>query len=104
MNSGDVVVVEFAMLWPLQVLIPYVVMRRDVAALPSADRARAWPDATIGVAALLGGPLAVPVHFLLAHRSLRGAALGVAWTAAMFLVLVALDTLLLAVLPMDTPP
>lgn len=104
MTPDDAVVVELLVLGPLQVLAPWWLARRDLSALPPASQARAWPEATLGSAALLVGPLALLLHFPLARRSLKGVALGVAWTAALLLALSALDWALLRVLPIDEPP
>ncbi len=104
MTPDDALIIELSVLGPLQVLIPWWLARRDLAALPPASRARAWPDATLGSAALLLGPLALLAPFPLARRSLKGFGLGLCWTAAVVLMLSALDWALAGVLPVDAPP
>ncbi|HOU92324.1 MAG TPA: hypothetical protein PLU22_14830 [Polyangiaceae bacterium] len=104
MTPDDALIVELAVLGPLQVLVPWWLARRDLASLPPASRARAWPEATLGSAALLLGPFALLAYFPLARRSLKGFGLGLCWTTAVILGLSALDWALSGVLPVDAPP
>ncbi len=63
------------------------------------QRARAWPVASRRIAVVFFSPLSLPLHFLRTRRSARGLLLAIAWTLALFVVLVGVDAALDAVLP-----
>lgn len=87
MTSGDALLLEQLAVGLPGCFASWWLVRRDLAALPPQSLARAWPDATIALAALTLGPLAVLVHFLMAHRSVRGAARGLLLTVALTAIL-----------------
>jgi hypothetical protein len=60
------------------------------------QRERAWPDASRGTVECspLFFPLwlvGIPLHFLRTRRNLRGVIEAIVWTAAMFLLLIAIE-------------
>jgi hypothetical protein len=93
----------------LALLIPNVVTWCAVFALFAWDerrmtdeqRARAWPIASRRIAVVFFSPLSVPLHFLRTRRNVRGVALAVLWTVALFAVLILVGTVLDAVFPDD---
>jgi hypothetical protein len=68
----------------LGVIVPALVVRRDLRRLPPPLLARAWPDASVWSAAYLVSALAVIVHFTRTRRSLVGFLLGLGWCAVAF--------------------
>ena len=88
MAEAFVVVVSLV----LNALLPYAIVKWDLARLPEALLARAWTDASFLSAVLVFGPLALPVHFTKTRRSLTGLGLGLSLCA----VSVALESLILA--------
>lgn len=63
----------------LGIVLPALVIRRDLAQLPSEQLALAWNDASLWSAVVTFGPLSMIVHFARTRRSLFGFALGVGW-------------------------
>lgn len=82
----------------LNSLLPYLIVKRDLARLSSERLARAWPEASFLSAVLAFGPLSLPVHFTKTRRSWLGFGLGVLAlvlaVAAQGLVLAGLGALL----------
>src|SRR5580700_6873691 len=95
----------------LALLIPNVIACCAVFALFAWDegrmtdeqRARAWPVASRRIAVVLFSPLCVPLHFVRTRRSLWGVLLAVAWTVALFALLMLVDVALDALLPEGAP-
>jgi hypothetical protein len=54
-------------------------VRRDMRALPPAELARAWNDASFWNAVVAFSLVCIPVHFVRTRRSFLGAAAGVDW-------------------------
>jgi hypothetical protein len=73
----ELVVSLFATAW---------VVRRDMRSLDPEHYRRSWNAASFWSAVVAFGPLCIPVHFIRTRRSLWGALLGVAWTAAVLAV------------------
>jgi hypothetical protein len=68
-TDADLELVTLAVLGPLNVVLPLVIVSLDLRFLLTPDqRARTWPDATLGAAALLIGPLMLPLHFAMSRR------------------------------------
>ncbi len=64
MNPADLEMVVILVVGPLNVVLPLALVALDFRLLlTSEQRARAWPDATLGAAALMIGPLFLPLHF-----------------------------------------
>jgi hypothetical protein len=63
----------------LGILLPALVIRRDLAQLSSDQLAQAWNDASLWSAVVTFGPLSMIVHFARTRRSLLGLALGLGW-------------------------
>ena len=61
----------------LNAVLPYLVVRYDVARLSEERLARSWPQASFLSAVFVFGPLSLPVHFAKTRRSLLGLGLGV---------------------------
>lgn len=83
----------------LGVVVPALVVRRDLRRLPPVQRARAWPDASVWSAAALVSVLAVVVHFTRTRRSVLGFLLGLGWFALAYAGVLGPVLLLDAVLP-----
>ena len=78
----------------LNALLPYLIVRHDLARLSDERLARAWTDASFLAAVYAFGPLSLPVHFAKTRRSLLGLLLGLFW----LVLAVALETALTAAL------
>ena len=65
----------------LNALLPYVIVRYDLARLSDERLSRAWTEASFLSAVLAFGPLALPVHFARTRRSVLGLGLGLALCA-----------------------
>jgi hypothetical protein len=76
----------------LNTLAPIVLVRRDVARLHGEQLARSWPDSSLWSAALMFGPLCIPIHYLRTRRSLLGVLLATFWLGYTLLLLVFLLT------------
>ena len=85
----------------LNALLPYLIVRRDLARLSEERLARAWPPASFLAAVYAFGPLSLPVHFTKTRRSLLGFALGVFWLALSLLAEAAVTAALGALLGID---
>jgi hypothetical protein len=85
----------------LNALLPYLIVRRDLARLSEQRLARAWPQASFLAAVYAFGPLSLPVHFVKTRRSLLGVALGLFWLALTLLAEAAVTAALGAVLGVD---
>jgi hypothetical protein len=72
-------VLLYALQLVLGVVVPGVLVRRDIRRLPPVQRARAWPDASVWSAMALVSVLAVILHFARTRRTLLGFLLGLAW-------------------------
>jgi hypothetical protein len=67
-NEADIELLTMAVVGPLNVVLPLLLVSLDFRLLLTAEqRARTWPDATIGAAALLIGPLMLPFHFAMSR-------------------------------------
>lgn len=72
----------------LNTLAPIVLLRHDIARLRGEQLARSWPDSSMWSAALMFGPLCIPVHYLRTRRSLVGVLLAIFWLVYTLLLLV----------------
>lgn len=57
-------------------MLPYLIVKRDLARLSPEQLSRAWPPASFLSAVLAFGPLSLPVHFTRTRRSVLGFGLG----------------------------
>jgi hypothetical protein len=63
-SPADLEMVVLLILGPLNVVLPLGLVALDFRFLLTPEqRARSWPDATLGAAALMFGPLFLPLHF-----------------------------------------
>ncbi len=83
-------VLLFALQMALGIVVPWGIVRRDLAGLDSLQLARAWPSVSFWMAIVAFGPLALPFHFTKTRRSLWGFCLGIFW---MFIALIAIGLL-----------
>jgi len=72
-------VLLYALQLVLGVVVPAVVVRRDLRRLPPGELARAWPDASVWSAVALVSVFAVILHFARTRRSFLGFLLGLGW-------------------------
>lgn len=63
----------------LNIAVPALIVRWDLAQLTGEKLARSWPDASLWSAVVLFGPLCVPIHFIRTRRSWAGLGLGALW-------------------------
>jgi len=63
----------------LGIMLPALVIRRDLSQLSSEQLAQAWNDASLWSAVVTFGPLSMIVHFARTRRSVLGLALGLGW-------------------------
>ena len=63
----------------LNIAMPAVIVRWDLAQLTGERLARSWPDASLWSAVVLFGPFCVPIHFLRTRRSWWGVGLAAFW-------------------------
>jgi hypothetical protein len=75
-------VLLYTLSFVLQIACASWILRRDVRGLEGAFLARAWPDSTLWMAAVMLGPLALPWHFIRTRRSWPGLGLGLGWMLA----------------------
>jgi hypothetical protein len=73
----------------MHLALPYAITRADRARLGPRELARAWNTASWASAIVFFGPLALPAHFFVTRRTVRGLLVGILWCAA----LLALDEL-----------
>ena len=85
----------------LNSLLPYWIVKRDLAQLPKARLARAWTEPSFLSAVLAFGALSLPVHFVKTRRSLAGLGLGFGWCALVVLTQTLVVAGLSAVLGVD---
>ena len=77
MNPADLEMLRLLVLGPANVALPLLLVSLDFRLLLTPEqRARSWPDATLGAAALMVGPLLLPFHFAMtrwvgAHWAIR---------------------------------
>ncbi len=68
MNPADLEMLAILVLGPLNVALPLLLVALDFRLLLTPEQqARTWPDATLGSAALLVGPLMLPFHFAMSR-------------------------------------
>jgi hypothetical protein len=79
-------VLLFTVSFALGIIVPAVIVRRDVARLGGERLSRAWPEASLWSAVVVFGPLCVPIHFIRTRRSWAGLGLGVLWLACAILL------------------
>jgi len=79
-------VLLFTLSIALGILVPAVIVRRDLKRLTGERLARSWPDASLWLAIVVFGPLCVPIHFLRTRRSWAGLGLAVLWLAGALLL------------------
>ena len=71
----------------LGILLPAMVVRRDLRRLNADQLARTWNAASFWTAVVAFGPLCLPVHFVKARRSLAGLGLGMFWMVVVSVVI-----------------
>ena len=96
---GETLIVALSLV--LNALLPYLIVRHDLARLSEERLARAWPEASFLAAVYAFGPLALPVHFAKTRRSLLGLALGVLWLVLSLSAEAAVTAALSALLGVD---
>lgn len=65
----------------LNALLPWLIVRWDLARLDEPRLARAWTQPSFLCAVFAFGPLSLPVHFTKTRRSALGFGLGLFWFA-----------------------
>jgi len=65
----------------LGIVLPWLIVRRDLARLDRERLDRAWNDASFWCAIVVFGPLSLPFHFVKTRRSPLGVLLGITWMA-----------------------
>lgn len=83
MAKVALVVLELA----LGIVVPWWIVRRDLARLPPERLDRAWNTASFWSAIVGFGPLCIPFHFTKTRRSLFGLLLGLGWLVAALVVI-----------------
>lgn len=96
---ADTLIVALGLL--LNALLPYLIVRFDLARLSEERLARAWPDASFLAAVYAFGPLSLPVHFSKTRRSVLGFLLGVFWLVVTVALEGAVSALLESLLRVD---
>ena len=89
---ADTLIVALSLL--LNALLPYLIVRHDLARLSDERLSRAWTHASFLAAVYAFGPLSLPVHFTKTRRSLLGFLLGLFW----LVIAVALESAVTALL------
>lgn len=74
-------VIELSIRVALNISVPLLIIRRDLAQLEERRRDRSWNEASLLSAVVVFGPLALLAHFVRSRRSTGGALLGLLWTA-----------------------
>ena len=64
----------------LGIALPHWIIRHDERRLPSIQYLRSWNEASHWSAVVAFSWLCVPLHFVKTRRSVRGLAMGLAWT------------------------
>ncbi|MET0790425.1 MAG: hypothetical protein ABW061_02800 [Polyangiaceae bacterium] len=85
----------------LNALLPYLIVRRDLARLSEERLARAWTQASFLSAVYAFGPLSLPVHFTKTRRSWLGFGQGVGWLVLSVATQAAVTALLASLLGVD---
>jgi hypothetical protein len=83
--------------WVTTTAAIFALLAWDERRLDEAQRARAWPVASRRCAVVVMGLVCVPVHFWRTRRSALGLILGIAWLAALVVVLSAAEWIVSAV-------
>ena len=65
----------------LGIVLPWLIVRRDLARLDRERLGRAWNEASFWCAIVVFGPLSLPFHFVKTRRSVLGILLGITWMA-----------------------
>ncbi|MEZ4219770.1 MAG: hypothetical protein R3B13_02495 [Polyangiaceae bacterium] len=94
-------VLLFAVQLALGILVPWWILRRDMARLEPKELERAWPKVSFWMAIVVFGPLALPFHFTKTRRSLWGFFLGLLWTVAAFVAIGVTSTVLGSLLSVE---
>jgi hypothetical protein len=68
----------------LNIVVPYLITRRDRRRLDAVQLARAWNGPSWACAVYFFGPLSLPAHFWVTRRTLLGFLQGAAWTIGVF--------------------
>ena len=88
----------FCLQLALGIVLPWLIVRRDLARLDAERLGRAWNDASFWCAIVVFGPLSLPFHFVKTRRSPLGVLLGIGWmalsVAAIGLIASAISTLM----------
>lgn len=84
----------FSLELALGIVVPYLIVRRDLRRLDPEREGRAWTEASMWSAIVLFGPLSLPFHFVKTRRSFRGFLLGLVWMIAAFAAIAAVSTVL----------
>ncbi len=88
-------VFAFAVQIVLGILLPWWIVRRDMARLSEERLGRAWTEASFWMAIVVFGPLSLPFHFTKTRKNrLLGLLLGIGWMLAAFVVMDRVDWLL----------
>jgi hypothetical protein len=66
------------------VVLPYLITRRDRRGLSSVELARGWNGPSWACAVFFFGPICLPAHFWVTRRTAKGLLQGGAWMAAVF--------------------
>src|SRR3954470_19978757 len=77
--AGVAEVLLFALSMALGILVPALIVRRDLKRLTGEHLARSWPDASLWLAIVVFGPVCVPIHFIRTRRSWAGLGLAALW-------------------------
>jgi hypothetical protein len=77
-------VIVFSLELALGIVVPWWILRRDLARLSATRLERAWNDASFWMSIVVFGPLCLPFHFTKTRRSLLGLLQGLAWMVAAF--------------------
>ncbi len=70
----------------LNVVLPYLITRRDRRRLSRNELDRGWNTASWASAVYFFGPLCLPAHFWVTRRTVRALFVGGAWMIAVFAV------------------
>ncbi len=74
---GDVLAMVIP--WAVSLVLMFVLLHWDESRLTVAQKARAWPPASLRVAVVYFGIVSLPVHFGRTRRSVLGVLQGLAW-------------------------
>jgi len=67
-------------------VVPWLIVRRDLRRMKPEYRCRAWPDTTLIASVVAFGPLCLPVHFVRTRRGPLGLVVGLVWMGTSVLV------------------